>query len=170
MANHEAQLTRADRADLVAYLDGELDAVEQQRIEQLLVDSERACREVEALSGTWEALNLLRPVRASEQFTSGTLERIETERLHGGASPDRWGRIARRVTIVAGWCASLALAASVGFAVVQYAWPNPSQLLIEDLPLIEKLLDYREVGSIEFLKDLQTKGIDFESEHKPDGS
>jgi len=60
-------------------------------------------------------------------------------------------RQAFRVTIGA---ATVALAFGLGYALVQWAWPNPSERLKRDLPIAEHLDAYRDVGTFEFLKEL----------------
>jgi hypothetical protein len=78
--------------------------------------------------------------------------------LHGAAPTNEFGstavRIARRAgTALFGTTLGL-LAFAIGYAVIQWVWPNPSARLTRELPIAEHLDEYREVGSFEFLREL----------------
>ena len=66
------------REDLVAYLDGELPEQESQAIEESLGKNEALRSEVDSLSKTWQMLDELVPVRASEEFSAKTLASLAT--------------------------------------------------------------------------------------------
>src|SRR5205085_12576291 len=73
-------LTDADRDELVAYLDGELDADGQQRVEARLGQDPRVRAEADTLRRAWEMLDYLpRPV-PSQDFTERTLTRVSALR------------------------------------------------------------------------------------------
>src|SRR5262249_41070651 len=68
------QLTDEDRANLVAYLDGELDAEAAQALEAKLSVDPTARAEADALKRTWELLDYLPRPEPSPSFTHRTLE------------------------------------------------------------------------------------------------
>ncbi len=66
----QQRLTPAERSNLVAYLDGELNEAESRAIATKLTKSATARREIEGLEKTWELLELLPRPKASEDFTA----------------------------------------------------------------------------------------------------
>ncbi len=70
------RLSAEQRENLVAYLDGELDDSATQNIEQVLAESVVARHDVDMLSRTWDLMNVLPGVKASEEFTRKTLSSI----------------------------------------------------------------------------------------------
>ena len=71
------RLTSEQRADLVAYLDGELDESPTQEIDRILARSAVARHEVEALSRAWEMLDILPRPKASSTFTERTMSTLQ---------------------------------------------------------------------------------------------
>src|SRR5437016_255159 len=78
-----APFTDADRAELVAYLDGELDRTGQQRVEARLGRDVRARAEAETLKRAWELLDYLPRPEPSPNFTERTLTRISALPRYG---------------------------------------------------------------------------------------
>jgi anti-sigma factor RsiW len=147
-------LTPDERAELVAYLDGELPEAVSRVIATKLTHSATARREVESLRKTWELLGHLTLPQVSEQFTDRTISQIRL--LEQRAS--RWeptvkswsARVAYTgvYLILAGVCLGL------GYAGCRWIWPDPSAQLARDLSLAEHLDEYLDVGSFEFLSHL----------------
>ncbi len=73
-------LTDDDRADLIAYLDGELPPEAQRRVESLLNRNPRARSEADAYKRTWDLLDYLPRPGPSADFTSRTLQRVSAVR------------------------------------------------------------------------------------------
>ena len=98
-------------------------------------------------------LDLLPRPKASEDFTARTLS-VATQQADG-----RIG-LGRRRTWPAGsawaWPGPLASALLfvVGYFLTSRVWPNPTARLARDLPIAESLDEYRDVGSFEFLQQL----------------
>jgi anti-sigma factor RsiW len=82
-------LTDADRAELVAYLDGELDAEGQQRVEARLSRDALARTEADALKRAWDLLDHLPRAAPSPDFTERTLTLATVQRLTAPASRER---------------------------------------------------------------------------------
>ena len=154
MVPDQQRLSIEERSNLVAYLDGELNDAQARAISTKLTQSLTARREVDALQKTWELLDLLPQPKASEDFTARTL----SVAIHQGE-----GRMAlvasdllRRVGLGLAWAAASALLFALGYFLTLRVWPNPTARLARDLPIAESLDEYRDVGSLEFLKQLDS--------------
>jgi len=150
----QLRLTPDERADLVAYVDGELPETHSRSIATKLTHSATARREVEMLEKTWELLDYLPLPRVTEQFSERTISRIQRLELGGRL----WE------PTVAAWTALLGRAMvylligatflGLGYAATRWVWPDPTERLVRDLTLAEHLDEYLEVGSFEFLSQL----------------
>jgi hypothetical protein len=143
---------------LVAYLDGELDAEEARRIEELLATDANVRRRLQELERTWNLLDDLDMAPASGQFVQTTLEMVAV-----AASQDVEQSLAeaprrrrRRFFIVLG---SFLAAGVVGFLAVAAFWPDPDRQLVEQLPVLENLEQYHPVGDIKYLHMLRGAGL-----------
>src|SRR5262245_44416493 len=143
----EQRLTSAERANLVAYLDGELNDAESRALATKLTQSVSARREVEALERTWELLDYLPRQQASPEFTSRTLS--EASRLvdHGGLVAAAANQAARHLTRVFVCLGVAAAMLGLGYALTRWVWRDPTARLVRDLPIAEHLDEYRDVGS-----------------------
>ena len=152
------RLSAERRDDLVAYLDGELDEEGSGEIERTLAHSPVARHEVEMLTRTFELLDVLPAARATEEFTNRTLATVRMTDAAPALSDRPWFRQVRRGLAVVACLAVLSAFAVVGFLATNAWVPDESEMLVEDLPVIENLDVYREVGDVRFLKELQTRG------------
>ena len=66
-------------AQLVSYLDGELDDTQSDQIERTIINDPDMRSHADILSRTWAMLDDLEEVSASKHFTQATLETISTE-------------------------------------------------------------------------------------------
>ncbi|MDB5341484.1 MAG: hypothetical protein JWN70_7103, partial [Planctomycetaceae bacterium] len=153
------RFTSEEREDLAAYLDGELDEKRAAEIELKLTRSEYARREVEILNRTWDMLGLLPQPNVSGEFSRKTMAiaRQTEEPLYDKSKTAlRWGR---RVACLSGWGVALCLAASAGYQITNRMIPDKSRLLVEELPIINNLDNYREIGDVEFLRQLRSTHV-----------
>ena len=150
----EQRLTPAERANLVAYLDGELGELDSRAIKTKLSHSPTARREVEALEKTWELLEYLPRPQVSDDFAARTLTGARQLSAEGGRIEQVARRVARRVAWLATGTVASLLAFLLGFLLTHWVWPNPTARLARELPLAEHLDEYREVGSFNFLQQL----------------
>lgn len=144
--------------DLVAYLDGELDQEETRAVEDRLARDPAARRSLQRLEQTWEALETLPRPDLDENFTRSTVEMIAVEAdrevtQQMAAVPN----LKRRLWLAIG--GGVLLAALVGFFAVDIAVGDPNQDLLADLSVLERIEVYREVGTIEFLRELEKSGL-----------
>src|SRR5579875_3152629 len=79
-----------ERADLVAYLDGELSGEAARALEAKLSLDPAARAEAEALRRTWELLDFLPRPQPSPRFTHRTLERLSPLRANEQRVRRRW--------------------------------------------------------------------------------
>jgi hypothetical protein len=150
----QLRLTPDERADLVAYVDGELPEVHARTIATKLTKSATARREVEMLQKTWEMLDLLPLPRATERFSERTISQIRQLDLKS----QRWD------PLISDWTARLGRVAvylvlavaflGLGYCLTRWAWPDKTVRLVNDLTLADHLGEYLEVGSFEFLTEL----------------
>jgi anti-sigma factor RsiW len=150
----QLRLTPDERADLVAYVDGELPENHARTIATKLTKSATARREVEMLQKTWELLDYLPRPQVTERFSEKTISQIRRLELKTSTWEPlaiAWvARLARLTTyiVIAGAFAGL------GYAITRWAWPDRTARLVRDLTLAEHLDEYLEVGSFEFLSQL----------------
>jgi len=151
---------------LVAYLDGELDAEAGRRVEEALATDRRLRRTLQGLDRTWELLDELDTAEVPESFTQTTLEMVTVAAAEDvRESLTEAPRRRRRRWVIAG--GGLVAAALVGFLAVAWLAPNPNRQLVEDLPLLinEDLPmlvnaeQYRHVDDFQFLQMLSREGL-----------
>jgi len=154
MVPDQQRLTPAERADLVAYLDGELDESKSRAIATKLTHSMTARRELEALEKTWELLEYLPKARAPEDFTARTLTEVQLLAQRGGRLQSAAQQAAQRMLRVGVWTLASALVFVVGYATMRWVWPDPTSQLARDLTIAEHLDEYRDVDTLQFLDEL----------------
>ncbi len=59
-----------------------------------------------------------------------------------------------RAARAAAWVLAGSAALGIGYAITQWAWPNPTARLARDLSIAEHLDEYRDVDTYEFLDEL----------------
>jgi len=158
--NKATPLTEEDRADLVAYLDGELGPSASSALEAKLSLDTQGRAEAEALRRTWNLLDYLPRPELSPRFTHDTLERLATISPKAPLSRRRW----RAWVVGTGWAAALLVAGTIGFAggrVLPWREPAASEptvdvdgALVRDLGVLENKRLYDNVESIDFLRAL----------------
>lgn len=151
-------LNDQDRANLVAYLDGELDAKTSAALEAKIHLDASARAEVESLRQTWGMLDYLPKPAPSTSFTNRTMERLSLERMPvaTGRMPIPASAWWRNVP----WAAAVLAAALGGFGLANLIWPRGKDFAEEDavlvrhLRVIEKLPQYQGVEDLDFLLQL----------------
>ena len=156
MVPDQQRLSPEDRSNLVAYLDNELNEPEARAMATKLTQSMTARREVDALQKTWDMLDLLYRPKASEDFTARTLTFANQAHGQGDRVASAASDLARKVGFALAWAAFSALLFVVGYTLSLRVWPNRSARLARDLPIAESLDEYRDIGSLEYLKAIDT--------------
>jgi anti-sigma factor RsiW len=150
----QLRLTPDERADLVAYVDGELPEGHARTISTKLTKSATARREVEVLQKTWELLDYLPRPTVTENFSEKTvshIRRLEFQASSWEPAVAAWSGRAGRLglyMLVAGTFLGL------GFVLTRWVWPDKTARLVRDLTVAEYLDEYVEVGTFEFLSQL----------------
>ena len=153
--------------DLVAYLDGELDATSAQRVERILAKDGRARREVEMYARTWELLDELDGVRASEQFTQRTLSSLTDDAATRVTGATRGEGNLRLWVFALLTLVTATATATVTFRSASRPGPQRTERLLRDLSVIEDLHLYRHIPDVGFLHELHRSGV---MEPTPSGS
>jgi anti-sigma factor RsiW len=167
-----SKLTEQERADLVAYLDGELEAEPAQALEAKLAQNPAARAEVEQLRRAWDLLDYLPKPEPSASFTHRTLERVGP--VVTGAQVKRTPSRLPRWAFGIGWAAAVLLALGGGYLALAL-WPKGGagqrgdevrdQELVRDLRVIDNKRMYELVDDFEFLKDLDHPDLFGEDPH-----
>jgi anti-sigma factor RsiW len=153
-----AELNDQERADLVAYLDGELDSEAARALEARLSRDPRVRAEAEELRRSWDLLDYLPKPTPSDAFTHRTLERLSGS-LQTQRAP-AWRRPWPRWAILAGWAAVLLLAAGAGWGVARWqSAGRADRAALEEevarhLPVIENQGLFANVDDLTFLRAL----------------
>lgn len=160
------RLNADQRSNLVAYLDGELPDPAAKEIEHVLSKSPTVQHDVDMLSRTWDLLDQLPRLTGNGDLTERMVCLVKASDEPAPFLSTSWlQRIPkepfRRGAILATWATGLALAAVAGFFVTNRLIPDPSQQLLRNLPVIEKLDLYSNVESIDFLRELDKRGVSF---------
>jgi anti-sigma factor RsiW len=166
------RLTTDQRSNLVAYLDGELPEPATKEIDQVLTKSPAVRHDVEMLARTWDLLDELPRLSSGEDFTARTLAVVKNEEAPKPLLPPSWterlkSQQLRRGGIVAIWLAALGASAFAGYTVTSNWIPDPSEDLLRNLAIVEKLDLYRNVESIDFLTKLDEKIGSFDARPTP---
>jgi anti-sigma factor RsiW len=149
-------LSDDERAELVAFLDGELSGDAAHAVEAR-INVEPAYRaEAESLRRAWEMLDYLPRSEPEPHFTERTLSRLSPVSPRGGrrAPVERpwwfWPAVA------GGWAAAFALVLGLSYRGYGLAVPRePGEAdLVRDLRLIENKKPYENVEDFEFLRQL----------------
>jgi len=154
MAQDQQRLTPAERANLVAYLDGELPEGEARVIATKLSQSATARREAEQLERTWDLLAHLPRPDPPQDLTERTLTEVRKLHTEGEKFESALTNLGGRFLRLAGWATAILVSFGIGSAITLYVWPNPTVRLVRDLSIAEHLDEYRDVGDFTFLKRL----------------
>jgi hypothetical protein len=150
----QLRLTPDERADLVAYVDGELPELHARSIATKLTKSATARREVELLQKTWEMLDLLPLPQATEQFSEKTISHIRRLEVQGHSWEPLISDWSARLGRMLFYLVVAAVFVGFGYTLTRWAWPDKTERLVHDLTLADHLDDYLDVGSFEFLTEL----------------
>ncbi len=153
-------LSDDERAELIAYLDGEADARTARDIEAKLNRDPRMRAEADALQQAWQLLDFLPKPGPSPQFAQRTMTAASVIRATGLGRASPW----RPWLLGAGWAMALIVTAIAGYAAAPLVYrpalpelPTPAdgeQLLQRELRIIENLRLYEAGRDIHFLNEL----------------
>jgi hypothetical protein len=150
----QLRLTPDERANLVAYIDGELPDAAARALSTKLTQSATARQEVEMLKRTWELLGHLPLPEVDAQFSERTITEIRQLDIKGAGWESSVKSVWSSLVPIAAYIVLGGVALGLGYAGTRWLWPDPSARLVRDLSLAEHLEEYIEVGSFEFLQEL----------------
>lgn len=154
MESDRHRLTSELRANLVAYLDGELARDEAEAFALRIDGNSTARRDVELLRGSWRLLDTLVMPSASPELTSRLLLLADAD----GTSSRRFGRGSfgnlHQVAMLLVIAAFLGVAFLAGMGTSRIVWGDQTNRLASELAIAENVEAYRAVGSYEFLQQL----------------
>ena len=143
---------------LVAYLDGELSPAEADDVERRLATDVSLRSRLQLLERASDMLGVLPRSAPTEQFAHKTVTMAVMTAEEEVAAVERKQK--------AGWAAWSALGAVattaaliVGFVVVRQRLNAPNEHFRRDLPVIQRLDEYRTADSVDFLRDLERAGL-----------
>ena len=163
-AENVSDSTRIEQAEMVAYLDGELDVEQVADVEKRLSEDHEYRLRLQQLQQAWDLLDELPRSRADDQFTRSTVEIVVVkaqDEINQLGSLPAWRR---RLPLLVGLLL-VAGTALTGFLLSWRAATADNRTFLEDLPVIEQVSDYRNAESLDFLRLLVKEGL-FETQHE----
>ena len=150
-------------ADLVAYLDGELDAEQTRAVEERLSGDPAYRQQLRELQRAWDLLDQLPKAEVDGSFAQTTLAMVAVSASDDVARAQvRRARMHRWLWWTGSAAAAVAFVA--GYFAVSTVVSRENRRLLRDLPVIQNLDEYRYAGSVEFLRLLDHEGVFAEDE------
>ena len=143
---------------LVAYLDGELAADEQVRVERRLADDPEFRARLAQLQRAWDLLDSLERTEADEDFARSTVEMV-AEKAADDVQAERNKSRLRQAWLYAVGGTAMAMSLIAGYLLVARWADRPNREIVRDLPVIERVDEYRNAESVEFLRELHQEGL-----------
>jgi hypothetical protein len=143
---------------LIAYLDGELDADSRHQIEEHLSNNVRLRQRLKELQQTWDLLDELPRDQVDDNFAKSTVEMVaiqaESDVAAQARQAGKWKAYGLAVAF-AGVGASLA----TGFWLMFFQVSEPNRQVVKDLPILQHLDAYQYADSVDFLRELEKEGL-----------
>lgn len=152
-------------ADLVAYLDGEMDAADAARVERRLADDANYRIRLQELQQTWDLLDALPRPQVSEAFTQSTVEMVAISAADE-AKATRSAALRRRAIFALATAAVVLVASGGGYLIANRYATSENRQVLRDLPVIENVDIYANADSVEFLLKLEEEGLFVEDEEE----
>jgi anti-sigma factor RsiW len=156
----ETTLTTEEAIDqeIVAYLDGELDAAAAAAVERRMAEDPRYSARLNRLEKAWDLLDTLGRTEADDDFTHSTVAMVALKAQEDVAAQTKSAGRQQTLRWVA--LAAVALvAAGLTYYFVDERLNRENRALVRDLPVIERLDEYRNIDTVEFLERLQKEGL-----------
>jgi anti-sigma factor RsiW len=144
--------------EIVAYLDGELDSVAEARVVRRLSEDATYRSRLGQLQQAWDLLDNLRGAEADDEFVQSTVAMVAVQ-AEAEAKTLKL-RVLRRRNLAGLAVAAVTLASLLaGFAVFRHRLTQDDRNLVVDLPVIERVDEYRHIDDIQFLKQLESENL-----------
>jgi hypothetical protein len=160
MTNDHETLSTTESLDeeLIAYLDGELDDAHARDVERRLADDATYRARLTRLQQVWDILDTLGRTEADDNFTHSTMAMVavrtegEVEaKVQAARRKQAWGWVAV--------AAAAALIMGTTYSLAGRLFNRENDALVRDLAVIERVDEYRNIDSIEFLQKLREAGL-----------
>jgi anti-sigma factor RsiW len=149
---------RAIDEELVAYLDGELDAETAARIERRLAEDPRFSARLNQLQRAWDLLDTLQQTEADDDFVHSTVAMVAVQ-AEQDAKTQRLRAVRRRSLAWLALGCLVLVSAAAGYVGLQLQLTHEDRELLRDLPVIEHVDDYRSIDSLDFVKQLAHENL-----------
>lgn len=156
--NDNSSAVDPDQEQLVAYLDGEMDADSAQAVEERLARDADFRQTLNDLERSWDLLDDLPQPTSDDAFTKTTVEMV-TLQLDKDVRQEEAAFSRRKLAGPLLAIAAIVLALPIGFFAYRYYLEGPNRQLIEDLPVIQRVEVYQHIDDIEFLETLKAEGL-----------
>ncbi|MCP4190490.1 MAG: hypothetical protein GY768_07660 [Planctomycetaceae bacterium] len=148
----------SDQEQLVAYLDGEVDASTAQSVEERLASDSAFRQSLNELQRSWDLLGDLPQPTIDESFTQTTVEMVALQLDHD-LQDDQDNQTQKQnlrwLTLLAAATVSLL----IGFFAYRFWLDAPNRELKTDLPVIERVDVYQHIDNLQFLEQLKEEGV-----------
>ena len=144
--------------EIVAYLDGELDTDSEARVVRRLSEDAAYRSRLGQLQQAWDLLDNLRGAEADDEFTASTVAMVAVQAEQESHSQQI--RVVRQRNL--GWLAVTAvvlLSMACGYAVLHDRLTRGDRSLVQDLQVIERVDEYRNIDDVSFLKALERENL-----------
>jgi anti-sigma factor RsiW len=158
MTNDQLAETTPIDEEIVAYLDGELDSEAEARVVRRLSEDAAYRSRLGQLQQTWDLLDNLRGTEADDEFTASTVAMVAVQAEQ--ESKSQQVRIVRQRSFA--WLALAAvmlLSMASGYAVLYRRLTREDRNLVRDLPVIERVDEYRSIDDVDFLRALARENL-----------
>jgi anti-sigma factor RsiW len=150
--------TAAIDEEIVAYLDGELDMETAAKVERRLADDPRYNARLNQLQRAWDMLDNLRRSEADDDFVNSTVAMVAVQ-AEEAARTQALKAVRRRNFTWLALAAALVLSMATAFLAIQQRLSRENRQLVRNLPLIERVDEYSNVDSFEFVKQLEQEDL-----------
>jgi anti-sigma factor RsiW len=156
----ETTLTSEEAIDqeIVAYLDGELDPAAAARVEKRMAEDPRYNARLNQMEKAWDLLDNLGRTEADDSFTHSTVAMVALK-AQDEVEADKQAASRKQALVWGGLGAVALFAALSAYIVVDRELNEENRELVRDLPVIERLDEYRNIESVEFLERLHKEGL-----------
>jgi anti-sigma factor RsiW len=148
---------------LVAYLDGELETDATREVERRLSQDAGYRQRLHQLQQSWDLLEHLPNAQVDPLFTQSTVAMVAVQATND-VDQLRATRSRLRVLATIGGGLAATVAFVLSYAGTSWYGGRDNRRLLHDLPVIQKLDEYRYAETIEFLRMLDREGLFAEDE------
>jgi len=150
--------TEPDEELLVAYLDGELDSPNVRRVEDRLSMEPDLREKMTTLEQTWNLLDSLETAPVDKELVRSTME-VVTLTMEKELQEDEKKLEKRKIPDFLIALAIAAMCGVIGYQLTLLHGLYLNRRILDDIPIIQQMNIYKEIGSYDFLKELTDKGV-----------